>query len=290
MHSDEIDITESLVKYLISEQFPHWATLPIKPVQSSGTSNAIFRLSDAMAVRMPRIPSVAENIAREFEWLPKLAAHLPYPVPIPLAMGEPSENYPWDWSICQWVEGENPVEGQLMKPHVFAKELAKFIRALHEIKIEGGPESFRGRPLVVQNEEAQIAIKELHGKINTERALSIWNECLKIPAWKGKSVWIHGDLMPGNLLVKNNSLSAVIDFGCFGTGDPACDLISAWNLFDTQSREIFKKELQVDEATWLRGQGWALSMALIQLPYYEYTNPVMAANARYTINQVVSSV
>lgn len=119
--------------------------------------------------------------------------------------------------------------------------------------------------------------------------LTAWDEALQVPQWDGLPVWIHGDLMPGNLLIKDNRLSAVIDFSCLGIGDPASDLITAWNLLSAHSRGVFRRELQVDEATWARGRGWALSMALIQLPYYEYTNPVMAANARYTINEVLSS-
>jgi aminoglycoside phosphotransferase (APT) family kinase protein len=95
--------------------------------------------------------------------------------------------------------------------------------------------------------------------------------------------------MPGNLLVKNNRLSGVIDFGCMGVGDPASDLITAWNLLPSQARQVFKQELNIDDATWARGRGWAFSMALVQLPYYEHTNPVLAANARYTINEILSS-
>ena len=289
MHVDEVDITESLVRQLVAEQFSHWAKLSIKSVESAGTSNAIYRLGDDMSVRLPRIPSAVDSVNTEFVWLPKLASCLPFPVPTPLAIGKPSEDYPWHWTICQWVEGHNPIEGQLAEPLTFATDLAKFIRALHEVNLPDGPQSERGKPLIVQDEEARIAIDALHGKIDTNAALVAWEEALRVPQWDGRPVWIHGDLMPGNLLIKNNRLSAVIDFSCLGVGDPAIDLIIAWNLLPAHSREIFRRELHVNDATWARGRGWALSMALIQLPYYEHTNPVMAANARYTINEVLSS-
>lgn len=289
MHVDEVDITESLVRQLVAEQFSHWAKLSIKSVESAGTSNAIYRLGDDMSVRLPRIPSAVDSVSTEFVWLPKLAAHLPFPVPTPLAIGKPNEDYPWPWTICQWVEGKNPIEGQLVDPDTFAIDLAKFITVLHEVDLSGGPQSERGRPLAVQDEEARVAIEALHGKIDTKAALVAWEEALQAPQWDGQSVWIHGDLMPGNLLIKDNRLSAVIDFSCLGVGDPASDLITAWNLLSASSRDTFRRELKVDDATWARGRGWALSMALIQLPYYEHTNPVMAANARYTINEVLSS-
>ena len=289
MHADEVDINALLVKQLVSKQFPCWTKLSIKSVESAGTSNAIYRLGDDMSVRLPRIPSAVDSVNTEFVWLPKLASCLPLPVPTPLVIGKPSEDYPWHWTICQWVEGHNPVEGQLAEPLIFATDLAKFILALHEINLPDGPPSERGKPLIVQDEEARIAIDALHGKIDTNAALVAWEEALRVPQWDGRPVWIHGDLMPGNLLIKNNRLSAVIDFSCLGVGDPAIDLIIAWNLLPAHSREIFRRELHVNDATWARGRGWALSMALIQLPYYEHTNPVMAANARDTINEVLSS-
>ncbi|MCX7116435.1 MAG: aminoglycoside phosphotransferase family protein [Legionellales bacterium] len=289
MHADEVDITKSLVQRLVADQFPHWAKLPIESVESAGTSNAIFRLGNDMSIRLPRIPSAVDSIGTEFLWLPKIAPHLPFAVPTPLAIGKPTEDYPWCWTVCKWVEGRNPIEGQLHEPNAFAIDLARFVMALHEVDFADGPESERGKPLAVQNEEAYIAIEALHGKIDTKAALAAWEDALQVPRWSGSPVWIHGDLMPGNLLIENNRLSAVIDFSCLGVGDPASDLITAWNLLPAQAREIFRKELQVDDATWARGKGWALSMALIQLPYYEYTNPVMAANARHTINEVLSN-
>ena len=289
MHSDEADITTSLVQRLIVEQFPQWARLPIEPVESAGTSNAIYRLGGDLSVRLPRIYSTIDSVDTEFMWLPKIASLLPLPVPVPIAMGKPTKDYPWSWTICRWVEGKNPIEGQLIESNIFAIDLAKFIMALHEVDLSDGPQSERGRSLTVQSEELHIAIESLHGKIDTKSALTIWEEALQVPQWNSQPVWIHGDLMPGNLLIKDNRLSAVIDFSCLGVGDPASDLIPAWNLLSNQARDVFRKKLQVDDATWIRGRGWALSMALIQLPYYEYTNPVMAANARYTINEVLSS-
>ncbi|MEV0375835.1 phosphotransferase, partial [Streptomyces sp. NPDC050636] len=112
-------------------------------------------------------------------------------------------------------------------------------------------------------------------------------EALRAPGWDGPPVWLHADLMPGNLLVDGGRLASVIDFGCLGVGDPACDLFPAWNLLPTDAREVFRQALGVDDATWIRGRGRTLSQALIALPYYRRTNPAMAHNARHVIRTVL---
>jgi aminoglycoside phosphotransferase (APT) family kinase protein len=113
-------------------------------------------------------------------------------------------------------------------------------------------------------------------------------ESLHAPAWSGAPVWIHGDLQAGNLLTVQGHLRAVIDFGCLGVGDPACDLMVAWNLLPVASRGSFRARLNVDDATWARGRGWALSFGLIALPYYRQSNPVLAGIARHAIDAVLA--
>ncbi len=100
---------------------------------------------------------------------------------------------------------------------------------------------------------------------------------------------MHGDLLPGNLLVVDGHLSAVIDFGGLNVGDPACDLQPAWNVFEGESRRRFRAELQVDEASWFRGRGWALYQAVSALPYYWDTNPEMIRQASHALDQVLTS-
>jgi aminoglycoside phosphotransferase (APT) family kinase protein len=134
----------------------------------------------------------------------------------------------------------------------------------------------------------RAAIAECSGMIDTEAATAAWDAALQASAWNGPPVWIHGDLLPGNLLVHQGRISAVIDFGCLGVGDPACDLIVAWTLLSTRTRGIFRAVLSVDDATWARGRGWALSIGLIALPYYQHTNPVFASIARRAIDEVLA--
>jgi aminoglycoside phosphotransferase (APT) family kinase protein len=287
MYAGEIDIDAALVRRLLAAQFPQWAELPIEPVASTGTDNAIYRLGDDMAVRLPRIDWAVGQVELEERWLPALAPLLPVAIPRVLATGEPGEGYPWRWSIHAWLSGENPVPGRIAHPGSLATELAHLVSAFQQIDPAGGPSADRGVPLARRDAATRTALSELDGFIDVAAATAAWQRALRADVWTGPPVWIHGDLSPGNLLCIDGRLYAVIDFGCLGVGDPACDLIVAWNLLPADARDVFRAALQVDDATWDRGRGWALSIALIQLPYYHRTNPELAAGARFTIGAVL---
>ncbi|WP_242884793.1 aminoglycoside phosphotransferase family protein [Actinomadura litoris] len=288
MHADELDIDEALVRRLLAARFPEWAGLPIERFPSAGTVNALFRLGEDMSVRLPRIPGGVEDVEKEHRWISRLAPHLPVPVPVVLGKGTPTEEYPWPWSVHRWLDGENPTPETLTDPVALAGDLAAFITALQAIDTDGGPRAARTRPLVTQDEECRHALAELDGLVDVPAATAAWEATLEAPNWSAPPVWVHADLMPGNLLTSGGRLSAVIDFATTGIGDPACDMIVAWYLLPAHAREAFRAELGVDDATWTRGRGWALSMALIQLPYYKDTNPSIAAQARHVIGEVLA--
>jgi aminoglycoside phosphotransferase (APT) family kinase protein len=288
MHVDEIDTDVRLVGRLLAGQFPEWADLPIERVPSAGTDNALYRLGDDKAVRLPRIQSAVKAVAKEHRWLPRLAPLLPVAIPLPLGKGGPAEGYPWHWSVYRWLEGENPAVDCIADPDSLAMELAQFVSALHRIAPAGGPRGDRGEPLEERDAPTRNAIDAVQEMVDTAGVTAAWDAALRAPSWSRPAVWVHGDLSPGNLLTMDGRLSAVIDFGCVGVGDPACDLIVAWNLLPARARHIFRAALGVDDATWERGRGWALSLALIQLPYYQSTNPSLAANARHVIGEVLA--
>jgi aminoglycoside phosphotransferase (APT) family kinase protein len=293
MHVDEVGTDVALAGRLLAAQFPQWADLPIEPVHSDGTDNAIYRLGDDMAVRLPRIHWATGQVDKELQWLPRLAPLLPLAIPVPLAKGTPAEGYPWHWGVYRWLEGENATIERIADPRQAATDLAHFVAALQRIDPSDGPApgghlSSRGVPLEVRDVETRAAIASLDGVLDTDAVTAAWETDLKAPAWDGPPVWIHGDLQSGNLLAVQGRLSAVIDFGCLGVGDPACDMIVAWNLFSGEPREVFRAALLVDDATWARGRGWALSVALIALPYYLSTGPAIAAGARRTIDEVLA--
>src|SRR5712692_7460840 len=133
MHVDEVDVDVSLVRRLLAAQFPQWADLPIEPAPSAGTDNAIYRLGEDMAVRLPRIAGATGQVEKEHRWLPKLAPQLPLAIPIPLAMGSPAEGYPWHWSVTRWLEGEEATVERVSDLHQAAMDLAHFIAALQGI-------------------------------------------------------------------------------------------------------------------------------------------------------------
>lgn len=292
MHVDEQDTDPSLVHRLLGAQFPQWADLPIEPVQSAGTDNALYRLGDDKVVRLPRIPSAVGQVDKEFKWLPRLGPLLPLAIPVPLGKGMPGEGYPWRWSVYRWLEGQNAAVESMANSSQVATDLAGFIAALQRIDPTDGPvpgphNSFRGVPLRTRDSSTRAAIEALRSTLDADAAVTAWKAALQAPAWSGPPVWIHGDLQTGNLLARRGRLCAVIDFGCLGVGDPACDLAVAWNFLSVRARRTFRRELAVDDAMWARGRGWALSIGVIALPYYQNTHPPLAAISRYAIDQVL---
>ena len=288
MHADEVDIDVGLVVRLLAAQFPQWAGLPVRPVPSAGTDNALYRLGDDMVMRLPRIDWAIGDVAKEQQWLPKLAPFLPLAIPVPLAKGQPGEGYPWDWSIYRWLEGEEATVKGMADPRQAAIDLAQFIAALQRIDVTGAPPAGRGVPLAQRDAPTRTAIENLHGLIDTAAVTALWDAAIEAPMWHGSPVWVHGDLRPGNLLAVKGRLSAVIDFGGLGVGDPACDVMAAWMFLSAETRNVFLWALQVDQATWVRGRGWALSVGLIALPYYQTTNPVLAEIARRAIQEALA--
>jgi aminoglycoside phosphotransferase (APT) family kinase protein len=290
MHAGEIATDVALVRRLLAGQFPHWADLAIDPVVSYGTDHDIYRLGDHLAARLPRIGWATDQAAKEAMWLPKLAPHLPLAVPVQLATGSPAEGYPFEWSVYEWLPGEN-ANGTIDDLDHAAVDLAAFVNALRRIDASDAhprPPGSRGAPLAELDGPVRRSIAELGDRIDGDATLRSWEESLNAPGWDGEEVWVHGDLLPGNLLVVDGRLSAVIDFGGLNVGDPACDLQPAWNVFAGDSRTRYRAELEVDDASWLRGRGWALFQAVVALPYYWDTNPGMIRQAAHALAQVLA--
>jgi aminoglycoside phosphotransferase (APT) family kinase protein len=293
MHPDERLTDVSLVRRLLARHFPPWADLPIGPVESAGTSNALYRLGEDMVVRLPRTGSAAGQVLKEQRWLPVLAPHLPLTIPVPLAKGGPAEGYPWHWSVYRWLSGEEATIDRLADLNQAAADLAEFAAAMHRIDATDGPAPgehnfWRGVPLQMRDAHMRAAISASQGLVDPGAVTAAWESALEAPEWNAPPVWIHGDLASGNLLAVDGRLVAVIDFGGLGVGDPACDLIVAWSLFSGDSRDVFRNTVGLDEAGWARGRGWALSVGMIALPYYLETNPVIVGWARKVVGEVLA--
>jgi aminoglycoside phosphotransferase (APT) family kinase protein len=287
LHQGEPDIDEDLVRALVDEQFPRWADLPLKYVDSHGTQNVLYRLGEEWVVRLPRQDGVVPELAGARQWMPYLAARLPVPVPEQVAEGEPGHGFPWPWAVHRWLPGENPVVGRLDRPEELAEDLAGFVTAMRAIDTAGAPESYRGRPLAERADGTREVIRRLDGTIDSAAALAVWDEAVRTPG-AGRDVWLHGDLQPGNLLVSGGRLGAVIDFGCMGTGDPAVDLITAWYVLGAPERRIFREAAAVDDDAWVRGCGWALTIAVHELAYYRDLNPFMVRTAARVVGEILA--
>lgn len=290
MHIDELDVGVELVRQLVEAQFPQWAGLPIERVEQGGTVNAIFRLGDELAVRLPLREKSSDPVAEDERVLPLLRQHLPVALPVPVATGCPGADYPCLWGVYRWLDGFVATPKRIVDADAFASDLARFVRALVRVDTAGAPPpSWRGMPLRTRDEAVRVAIGELEGVIDTAAATAAWEHAIRAPEWKRASVWIHGDLMRGNVLVDaHGRLSAVLDWASACAGDPANDAMAAWTLLPAAPRLSFRDEIGCDDATWARGRGWALSCALIALPYYAESNRFMVVNAQRTLAEVLA--
>jgi aminoglycoside phosphotransferase (APT) family kinase protein len=284
MHAGELEIGEPLVRRLLGEQFPLWAGLQLTRVVPSGTDNAVFRLGPRMSVRLARVGGPTTPGGKEFDWLPRLEPLLPLRIPVPVGQGVPSGDYPWYWDIHTWVEGEAlPMER--VDAVEAARDIAGFVAALQKVEPADAPLG-RGIPLAERDEETRRWLARFGGDPAVTGA---WERALAAPAWSGPPVWHHGDLDARNWLVRAGRISGVIDWGCMGVGDPACDVMVAWKLHSSRARDAFHEALPTDDATWERARGWAVSQAVAILAYYTpENNPVLYHEAENWLGLAMS--
>lgn len=292
--SRDVQIDVDLVRRLVFSQFPQWAELPVRPVELDGWDNRTFRLGENMSVRLPSAEGYVPQVEKEHRWLPELAPQLPLPIPSPIAQGTPGEGYPWPWSIYRWLEGEPAATAPIADFRQFAIDLARFLAALYRVDATGGPVAgvnnfWRGGPLAVYDAETRGAIDTLRDEIDADAATAVWESALAT-RWNDSPVWVHGDVAVGNLLFSNGRLSAVIDFGSSGVGDPACDTVIAWTVFTGESRQAFRATLGVDDATWTRGRAWALWKSLITIVGNRKTDPAKADDSRRILAEVLADL
>ncbi len=284
-------IDDTLVRDLIATQIPQWKDFPVRPVAHGGWDNRTFHLGEQMLVRMPSAAQYAAKVEKEHRWLPILAPLLPLQIPVPLVMGEPADDHPWKWSIYRWLEGETVASSSMIDLNKLARSLAEFLIALQAIDPTDGPlpgphNFYRGGSLKVYDAEVRQAITILKDKIDVAIVTEIWASALAT-SWQRAPVWVHGDIAAGNLLMQEGQLSAVIDFGGLAIGDPACDLVITWTLFEGESREIFREMLPLDAGTWARGRAWALWKALIIAAGITQTNAAEGAKCWRIIDEVL---
>lgn len=298
LHDDEIAIDLALVRALVDHQRPDLAALPLRPLESTGSSNALFRLGDDLLVRLPRQPGGSATIDKEARWLPHVAPALPVAVPEVIAVGRPGFGYPERWSIVRWLDGEVPGSGTGSAP--LARDLAAVVVALREQPVPDAAAAdpalhwYRADPLdridgAVRDYLAQC--RELPAlDLDLDACARVWDDAMALPT-AGPAVrpqWLHGDLLDENLLLRDGRLTAVLDFGGLAVGDPTVDLAVAWDVLDAAGRDTFRAILGPDDLTWQRARAWALALAVMTFPYYGAMMPRRCAARLATAHAVLA--
>ncbi|HEU4998350.1 MAG TPA: aminoglycoside phosphotransferase family protein [Lapillicoccus sp.] len=286
MHPDELAIDAALVRRLLADQMPSLARLPLREV-GRGTVNAMFRLGDDLAVRLPRTVAWAGDLERERTWLPRLRGRLSLRIPEPVGYGVAVEGYPLPWAVYRWLDGELFDDAVVSDETEAANDLARFVCELRSGPTTNAPPTGR-RPLAELDASTRTAVAEAGDLLDGPAVVAAWERALAAPPFAGDRVWVHTDLLRPNLLVSGGRLVAVIDFGAVGVGDPAADVIPAWTVFGPAGRAAYRAALEVDDATWERARGYALTQAALIVPYYRETNPAFTASALRTLREVVA--
>jgi len=280
LHDEQIELPDALVRELVDSQFPQWSGLALRRVASDGTIHRVDRLGDELVVRLPFIDWAVEDVARDAERLPLLAASLPVAVPTLEGRGEPADGMPWHWGVYRWLEGRHPVPGE--DDAVVSRDLADAVLALRAMSPVGeqSPAAFdptsddeRTRPKVAS--------------LGSPAALEAWDAAVGLPHNPATaSGWLHGDLMPGNLLLRGGALTGIIDWGASGVGDPALDLLAAWTCLGPEGRSRYLAALEATPDQVVLARALAVRKIAWGIGYYRSTLPGFAAVLEHTLRQV----
>jgi aminoglycoside phosphotransferase (APT) family kinase protein len=277
-------IDEPLVRRLVDSQFPQWSDRPLRLVDPAGSDHAIYRLGADLSVRVPRHDGAIQQAAKEAYWLPRLAPHLPLAVPEPVGVGKPAFGYPWPWAVSRWLDGEVATVEAWGDSIDAAGALAAFLLALQAVPPSA---DLPGKSLAARDARTRADIAATAGAFDAGRMSAVWGAALTAPAWDRPPTWFHGDFHTGNVLTAGGRVSAVIDFGGLGVGDPSCDLTMAFALMSAAPRERFREQLGVGDATWARGRGWALAAGLNAYRAYAAEDLRIAAATTRQIEQAL---
>ncbi|MFN8084573.1 MAG: aminoglycoside phosphotransferase family protein [Dermatophilaceae bacterium] len=301
LHDDEADTGLDTVRALLDGQRPDLAGRPVVPLgeDSTGTDNVLYRLGDDLVVRLPRTPSAAASLVTETRLLPELVGRLPVDIPAPVHVGAPGAGYPHPWAVLPWLPGVDAWaarEGLTGRQGLgLAEDLAQLVTTLWQVPREAyegvvptRAQGRRGGGLATLDEDLEEWLDEAGGLVDVDAVRGSWQESRAAADWDGRAVLSHGDLIPGNLLVQGGRLSAVIDWGGAGAGDPALDLIPAWAVVDGQAAARFRGAVAVDDDMWLRARGYALQQALAGVAYYTPRRHPLAQVMGRTLASILS--
>jgi len=287
LHENEFEMDENTVHKLVKSQCPQFLKGDLKKFSSSGTENFMFTLGDDKLVRLPRTIDAVVSLEKEAKCLPILGREMTMPIPRVVFEGKPSETYPFPWLVLSKLEGREVFAMNPLDTQMASKKLADFILNLRSISVAGAPKTARGMPLLLRDNAVKKSLPLLSDDYDLKLLEKLWEDSLGAALWSLDPLWLHGDLHEGNILVKEKELSAVLDFGLCGVGDPSCDLMAAWTLLDYESRREFFSLLKADSDSIRKARGWALSMGILGYPYYKNTNPSFAHMVKKVIDEII---
>ncbi|MFE7118491.1 aminoglycoside phosphotransferase family protein [Streptomyces sp. NPDC057654] len=295
LHEDEIPADETLVRSLLEAQRPEWAGLSLSPA-GAGTDNTMYRLGADLLVRLPRTAGNAESVRKEREWLPRLAPRLSWPIPEPVHAGTPTGDFPLVWSVYRWIDGDVAGPETVRDWAGFGADLAAVVRELHRVDLMGATRAdglswYRGGGLEPCDQWVGGCIDECRALVGAELDLDaleeMWRAALALPEPAGPHVWLHGDLKPTNLLVRDGELHAVIDFGGLSVGFPDAEHSPLWDL-PPQARRAYWDAANLDDATWARARAWAIAVGVSGIAYYWRTYPAFIAECRARLEAILA--
>jgi aminoglycoside phosphotransferase (APT) family kinase protein len=294
LHENEIRADEAVVRSLLREQRPEWAALPVSPA-GAGTDNTMYRLGDELLVRLPRTPDRANAVRKEQTWLPRLAPYLPCRIPEPVHAGIPGSAFPLAWSVYRWIDGEQAGPGTVTDWPAFGADLAAAVRSLHSTALmgavrEGELDWYRGGTL-------RACDRWISGCLDDCRALpgldldvaflhDLWRKALALPEPTGRHVWLHGDLKPTNVLVREGKLQAIIDFGGLSVGFPDAEHSTLWD-YPPEARQAYRDAMGLDDVTWLRARAWAIAVGVSGVSYYRDTYPAFVSECLSRLHAIL---
>lgn len=292
MHPDQLQVSVDDVRVLVDEQFPEWRHLPISAVMSAGTDNALFRLGEDLVARFPLraepADEVREWVLREAAAARELLGRTRFATPIPVAVGEPSGDYPLPWAVQTWLPGTVASDSDPRESVEFAHDVAAFIADVRAIDTRGRTFTGRGRGGDLRAHDAfmDICLQRSAQLVPVEQLRDLWAQLRTLPR-TATDLMTHGDLIPGNLLVRDQHLAGVLDVGGLGPADPALDLVCAWHVFEPEPRNVLRRDLGCDDLEWQRGKAWAFQQAMGLVWYYRTSNPTMSRMGRRSLHRIL---
>jgi aminoglycoside phosphotransferase (APT) family kinase protein len=285
IHDDELDTSEGVVRALLEAQCPELAGAPLTYLQAPGTTNAMWRVrradGDDLVVRLPRLLRSAAKVPSEVGVLEAVASSWSMPsvrTPTVCHVGAPDEAYPHPWLVLGWLDGTDAWTARASIDHDDLDLAAEVATLVHTIAgLDGVParsrrDGERGGPIGPLLESLDWWLSDPQWDAGSfvdvaaiRRLADEARELEDLPVAPG---FVHGDLIPGNLLVRDGRLAAAIDWGSCAIADPAQDLTPAWALFDRRARQAFREAVGCDDAAWLRARTFELEQTVGGIVYY----------------------